>query len=150
MPMCAVRGVAGIGRVFRCARGAHVIDRRQFVAGAAGSLVAAFVASSVRQAAAASLASAPAGAQSAGATTTRLDALFDVFMDERFAQNPELVTVLGLDKDRYAWAKSKLTDDSLEHVRQQKQQNASQLQRLKAFGRGELTGRDRANYDTVE
>jgi uncharacterized protein (DUF885 family) len=127
-----------------------VIDRRQFVAGAAGSLVAAFVASSVRQAAAAPVAAAPAAAQPAADTTARLNALFDVFMDERIAQSPELATVLGLDKGKYAWAKSKLTEDSLAHVHEQKQQNASQLQRLQAFGRGALSGRDLANYETVE
>jgi uncharacterized protein (DUF885 family) len=130
--------------------GVYVIDRRQFVAGAAGSLVAALVASSVRQALAASVAAAPATAQPAADTTARLNALFDVFMDERTAQNPELATVLGLDKGKYAWAKSKLTEDSLAHVHEQKQQNASQLQRLRAFGRGTLSGRDLANYETVE
>ena len=127
-----------------------MIDRRKFVAGATGSLIAAFVASSVQQAAAASAAAAPAAAPSTGDTSARLDALFDVFMDERFARNPELATILGLDKGKYASAKSKLTDDSLASVRELKQQNASQLQRLKAFGRGSLTGRDLANYETVE
>jgi uncharacterized protein (DUF885 family) len=123
-----------------------VIDRRQFVAAASGSLAAAFVASSLREAALA----ATAAAQPAADLTTRLDALFDVFMDERFALNPELLTVLGLDKGKYAWAKSQLTQDSLARVHELKQQNASQLQRLKAFGRASLTGRDLANYQTVE
>jgi uncharacterized protein (DUF885 family) len=120
-----------------------VIDRRRFLAAATGTLVSAFVAASLRQAA---LATAPA----ATATTTRLNALFDVFMDERFARNPELLTVLGLDKGKYAWAKSRVTEDSLERAREFKQENASQLKRLKAFGRGHLSGADLANYDTVE
>jgi uncharacterized protein (DUF885 family) len=123
-----------------------VIDRRQFVAAASGSLAAAFVASSLRQAALA----AAAAAQPAEDVTTRLDALFDVFMDERFALNPEQVTNLGLDKGKYAWAKSKLTENSLTRVREAKQLHASQLKRLKAFGAGSLSGRNLANYQTVE
>jgi uncharacterized protein (DUF885 family) len=120
-----------------------VIDRRQFLATATGTLVSGFVAASLRQAALAT-------ASAATDTTARLDALFDVFMDERFAKNPELVTVLGLDKGKYAWAKSRLTDNSLERAREFKQENASRLKRLRAFGRGQLSGADLANFDTVE
>jgi uncharacterized protein (DUF885 family) len=120
-----------------------VTDRRQFLAAATGTVVSAFVAASLRHAA---LATGPATTD----TTTRLNALFDVFMDERFAKDPELVTSLGLDKGKYAWAKSRLTENSLERARDFKQQNASQLKRLNAFGRGQLSGGDLANYDTVE
>jgi len=119
-----------------------VIDRRQFLAAATGSLVSAFVTAALRQAAHATTPAAD--------TTARLDALFDVFMDERFAKNPELVTVLGLDKGKYAWAKSRLTDNSIERAREAKQENASRLKRLRAFGRGQLSGTDLANFDTVE
>jgi uncharacterized protein (DUF885 family) len=122
-----------------------VIDRREFLAAAAGTLVAACVAASLRQAA---LAAAPAAA--GDTPTARLDALFDAFMDERFNENPELVTILGLDKDRHAWAKSRLTDASLSHAREVKQANGTRLKRLRAFGRGSLSGADLANYDTVE
>ena len=120
-----------------------MIDRRQFLAATTGTLVSAFVAAAVRQGALAT-------ATSASDTTTRLNALFDAFMDERFAKNPELVTVLGLDKGKYAWAKSRLTENSLERAREYKQENASRLKRLRAFGRGSLRGADLANYDTVE
>jgi uncharacterized protein (DUF885 family) len=123
------------------------MDRRQFVAAATGSLVAAFVASSLK---AAAVAKAPAAAAAAADTTARLDALFDVFMDERFTSNPELATVLGLDKGKFAWTKSKLTENSVERLHEYKQMNASQLQRLKAFGRDPLSGKDLANFDTVE
>jgi uncharacterized protein (DUF885 family) len=119
----------------------RVIDRRQFLAGT-GSLVAALVASSLRHAAlAAELA--------AGEATARLNALFDVFMDERLTKNPEQLTTLGLDKGKYAWAKAKLTEASLQRLREFKQENASRLRRLKAFGRGSLAGADLASYDTV-
>src|SRR2546430_5260348 len=99
---------------------ALVIDRRQFVT-VAGSLVAACVASSLRRA----LATAPPASE----VTERLDALFDVFMDERLTKNPDQLTVLGLDKGKYAWARSKLTEASLQWVREAKQDNASRLKR---------------------
>jgi len=120
-----------------------VTDRRQFIA-AAGSLIAVGVASSLRQAALATVA-APVPAD----VTARLNALFDRFMDERFAKDPDFVTVLGLDHGKYAWAKSKLTDNSLQRAHEVKQENAARLERLKAFGRGSLSGKDLANYDTV-
>jgi len=122
-----------------------VIDRREFLAAATGTLVAACVAASLRQAV---LAAAAAAANDT--PTARLNALFDAFMDERFTENPELVTVLGLDKDKYAWAKSRLTEASLAHARQVKQDNGARLKRLRAFGRSSLSGADLANYDTVE
>jgi uncharacterized protein (DUF885 family) len=116
-----------------------VIDRRRFVT-VTGSLVAACVAASLRRALAAP----------ASEATERLNALFDVFMDERLTKNPEQLTSLGLDKGKYAWARAKLTDASLQRVREFKQENASRLQRLRAFGRSSLAGSDLANYDTVE
>jgi uncharacterized protein (DUF885 family) len=118
-----------------------VTDRRQFLA-ATGSLLTAFVASSRRSAALA--AEAPAGDAAA-----RLDALFDVFMDERLRKNPQQLTTLGLDKGKYAWAKGKLTEASLQSLREYKQENASQLQRLQAFDGSSVRGRDLASYDTV-
>ena len=120
---------------------ALVIDRRQFVT-VAGSLVAACVAPSLRRA----LATAPPASE----VIERLDALFDVFMDERLTKNPDQLTVLGLDKGKYAWARSKLTEASLQWVRESKQDNASRLKRLRAFDRSTLSGADLANYDTVE
>ena len=118
-----------------------MIDRRQFVS-VAGSLVAACVASSLRR-----VLAAPAPANE---VTERLNALFDVFMEERLTKNPEQLTSLGLDKGKYAWARAKLTDASLQRVRESKQENASRLQRLRAFDRSSLAGSDLANYDTVE
>lgn len=117
-----------------------MIDRRRFLA-TTGSVIAACVASSLRTAALA--------AASAAADTTRLHGLFDTFMDERLTMNPEQLTSLGLDKGKYAWARSKLNEASLEQVHELKRQGASQLARLKAFPRSSLTGRDLADYDTV-
>jgi uncharacterized protein (DUF885 family) len=118
-----------------------VIDRRQFLV-ASGSLIATAVAVALTRSAAAAEAGASTPAE-------RLDALFDVFMDERLTRHPERLTSLGLDKGKYAWAKAKLTDESLASVREDKANQASQLKRLKAFDRGSVSGRDRADYDTV-
>jgi uncharacterized protein (DUF885 family) len=120
------------------------MDRRQFVA-AAGSAAAVAVTTSLRRALAAPAAATPA----AGDVTTRLNALFDEFMDERLRENPEQATFLGLDKGKFADAKSRLTDVSLAHSRQLKQENAARIKRLQAFGRDRLSGSDLANYDTV-
>jgi uncharacterized protein (DUF885 family) len=117
------------------------MDRRQFVS-AAASLMGAWVAASLRAAAAAE---SPARSE----TPSRLDALFDAFMEERFRRNPEQVTSLGLDKGKYAWAKRKLTQASLQQFHESKEENASELRRLKAFDRRSLKGPDLANYDTV-
>jgi uncharacterized protein (DUF885 family) len=119
----------------------EVIDRRRFIS-ATGSFVAALVAPGLRPAAA-------AAAPAPGAAGERLNALFDVFMDERLRKNPEQLTVLGLDKGKYAWARGKLSDASLQRVHEFKAENASRLRRLKAFERGSLAGVDLANYDTV-
>jgi uncharacterized protein (DUF885 family) len=123
-------------------RSTKVIDRRQFL-GTSAALIAASVAASLR---AVTLAAAAQPAE-AGA---RLNALFDAFMDERFAKNPQLLTNLGLDKGKYAWARTQLNDASLERARAAKLENAARLKRLRAFGRAGLEGRDRANFDTVE
>src|SRR5579862_5642119 len=82
--------------------------------------------------------------------TARLNALFEVFMDERLGKNPQQLTTLGLDTGKYAWARSKLNDASLERQQQAKLENASRLKRLQAFPRASLKGADVANYDTVE
>ena len=117
-------------------------DRRQFLT-AAGSVIAASVAVALARIAPA------AQADSAGSPSERLNALFDVFMDERLSRRPLLLTSLGLDTGKYAWAKAKFSDQSLAGVREDKRESASQLKRLTAFDRNSVTGADRANYDTV-
>jgi uncharacterized protein (DUF885 family) len=119
-----------------------VIDRRQFVT-VAGSLIAASVAASLGRVAAATEAPAP------GSAAQQLNALFDVFVDERFQRRPERLTSLGLDRGKYAAAKSRLSDASVAGTLADKKLAASQLQRLRAFDRNSVAGADRANYDTV-
>jgi uncharacterized protein (DUF885 family) len=122
-----------------------VIDRRRFLA-SSGSIVALYAAALLRSRA---LTAAAADAPAADDTTTRLHALFDAFMDERLSRNPEQLTTLGLDKGKYAWARTKLTPATLEDLREHKRQGASQLERLRAFPHASLSGRDLADYDTV-
>ena len=117
-----------------------MIDRRRFLT-ATGSLIAAGLTASLRSAIPAETAS--------GDATARLHTLFDAFMDERLTRNPEQLTSLGLDKGKYAWARAKLTEASLEWLHELKRQSASQLTRLRAFPRASLAGRDLADYDTV-
>ncbi|HET7757052.1 MAG TPA: DUF885 family protein [Steroidobacteraceae bacterium] len=119
-----------------------MINRRQFVT-ATGSLVAASVA--------ATLARVASGAEPAGDQTpaARLAAMFDTFMAERLTRHPEQLTSLGLDTGKYAWARAKLTDESLAAVHENKAEYAWQLERLKALDRNSVTGADRASYDTV-
>ena len=128
--------------------GVAVTDRRQFIA-TAGSVIAASVAVSLARGTCAATAAAADAPAPAADLTARLNALFDQFMDEQLKKDPELITSLGLDKGKYAWAKSKLTDDSVEEARQLKQDNAARLKRLRAFPRAALKGSDLANYDTV-
>jgi uncharacterized protein (DUF885 family) len=109
----------------------------------AGSLVAASVASALARVATA------AQADSSATPAARLNALFDVFMDERLTRHPERLTSLGLDQGKYAWAKAKLTDASLAGVQEDKRQAAAQLRSLRTLDRASVTGADRANYDTV-
>jgi uncharacterized protein (DUF885 family) len=123
-----------------------MVNRREFVA-ATGSLIAASVA--VAFARGAPLFAAEPAADAAASPAARLDALFDAFMDEQLRLHPEQLTSLALDKGKYAWAKSKLSDESLAGVRAHKAMEASRLERLKAFDRNSVGGRDRANYDTV-
>jgi len=123
-----------------------VTDRRQFVATAAAVATALFAAPLRRV----SLAQSPAATTPAAANVSaRLNALFDVFVDERLARDPEQITTLGLDQGKYAWAKSKLTNASLQRAREFKRENAARLKRLQAFGRDSLAGADLANYETV-
>jgi uncharacterized protein (DUF885 family) len=119
-----------------------VIDRRQFVT-LAGAVISASVAAALAR-------SVPAAeVDGAGTPAQRLDALFDVFMDERLSRRPQLLTSLGLDTGKYAWAKARLGDASLAGVREDKRQSAAQLKSLQAFDRNSVSGADRANYDTV-
>ena len=88
-------------------------------------------------------------ATGAFAADKKLDALFDQFMKENLDASPITVTSLGLDTGARAYQKSEIDDASLAGNAKAKALTASQLARLKGFGRGSLGGADLVNYDVV-
>jgi uncharacterized protein (DUF885 family) len=119
-----------------------MLDRRQFLAAASGSFVAACTTTTPTPA--------PIAATTASGGEAELNTLFDQFMDEILTESPQLATSLGLDKGAHAAAKSKLNEASLEAQRAFYKGNAERLRRLRAFERRSLSGMPAANYDTVE
>ncbi len=100
---------------------------------------------------AATAAYASAGAPFAFAATAdeKLSKLFDSFMEADLDRSPIEVTSLGLDTGKRAWEKAKLDDASLAALAGDKKRNTQQLNALKAFDRGSLSGMDQINYDVV-
>ncbi|WP_332770879.1 DUF885 domain-containing protein [Phenylobacterium sp.] len=90
------------------------------------------------------LAAAPTG------EAAKMYAFFDKAMAETFRRQPEVPTFLGIDKGVLAWTKSELSDFSMTALAENKANNAEQLKALRAIDRGQLTGMDAVNYDTVE
>jgi len=128
-----------------------MVDRRQFLAAAGGTLVAACAskppALPVSPVPPVAVSSATATAADA---TAELNKLFETFVDEIFSKSPTLLTNFGLDKGRYAAAKSQLNDQSLERRDAARLENADRLRRLRAFDRNSVKGLALANYETVE
>ena len=79
----------------------------------------------------------------------RLSKLLDAFFEEALDDAPELVTQLGLDKGARADAKRRLSDASLADLEKDRALTASQLARMKAIDRSQLTGMSAINYDAV-
>lgn len=117
-----------------------MLDRRQFLVTTAGSLAVACTPTRPTDVTPAAL----------DEPEARLNRLFDAFAEEILVKRPEQLTSLGLDKGKYAWARSKLTDESLARRREAIRENADRLNRLRAFDRRSLSGMALANYDTVE
>jgi uncharacterized protein (DUF885 family) len=126
-----------------------MLDRRLFLTAALGSLAAACKSPAPVGVPATAPTPSAAPPPTSGAEA-QLNALFDTFVDETLTRRPEILTSLGLDKGKYAWARSKLSDESLERRRQDIVENADRLRRLQAFDRKLLSGMALANYDTVE
>ncbi len=78
-----------------------------------------------------------------------LHALFDRFMKENLDNSPITVTALGLDTGARAYQKSLIDDSSLAGIAKNKSITASQLARLKAFGRASLGAKDAVSYDVI-
>ena len=98
----------------------------------------------------AALAAGPvAAAQPLSPVEQQLAAILDEMFSEALAERPELATSLGLDTGANASAKSKLRSASIAAIDRRKSQTLSQLKRLEAIDRGQLTGTAALNYDAV-
>ena len=91
----------------------------------------------------------PAAAAGPVDSSAQLASTLDKFFAEAMAESPQFVTGLGLDKDAYVDAKSKLDDQSLAKLEHSRALNADQLARLQAIDRSRLTGMAAVNYDAV-
>ncbi len=78
-----------------------------------------------------------------------LRALFDRIVDEQLHRTPELATGLGLDNDKLAPLKSKLSDVSLATDAKDRRDVEARLTALQAIDRSKLHGLDVSSYDTV-
>jgi uncharacterized protein (DUF885 family) len=96
---------------------------------------------------AAALAVAPLN--TAFAAETAVTALLDAFFDEDLRRHPESATSLGMDRDRYADLRFRLTDVSPKGRAEERAANADRLKRLAAFDRRSLSPADAINHETV-
>src|ERR1700751_5560568 len=74
-----------------------------------------------------------------GDADAKLDALFDVFVQEDLRQRPESATQLGLDKGADAALRGQLTDNSADGIAKARALTADQLRRLEAVDRAALS-----------
>lgn len=118
-----------------------MLNRREFLITATGSLAASLLGACARL---------QAPRPETAAPVADLERLFESFTADILRKDPELVTNLGLDHGEYAWVKSELTDVSLERRQQNIRDNAERLRRLHAIDRDSLPAAALANYDTVE
>lgn len=100
--------------------------------------------------AAASGALAMPGLAAAPAEAARMNALFETFVNETLDRQPEFATALGLDVGARAWARSRLSNASVQSAESQKALTASQLARLRGIDAKALKGLDRTNYEAVQ
>ena len=98
---------------------------------------------------AAAVAAAPAAARVQETEDARLNRLFDALFQEGLTRNPEGATMLGLDTGANAGLRSKLRDESLKAVAEDKAINADELRRLVAINRAALGDAGKVNLDTV-
>ena len=125
-----------------------MLDRRNLLMNAAAGATLALL-SEPLLATAARAAAKPALTPAEATAGKALNALFDSFVQETFDHAPELVTSLGLDKDKRAYQKSELSDASEAEIVRAKARMADQLKRLSAFDPKPLGTADRINYDVV-
>ncbi|HEX7759278.1 MAG TPA: DUF885 family protein [Caulobacteraceae bacterium] len=90
----------------------------------------------------------PAVAQTSSGDS-KLDLLFDGFVDQMLSESPETATSLGLDKGARAALKSRLSDRSIAGAQKIAAETAERLRALKAFDVNGLNEKARLNYDVA-
>ncbi len=80
---------------------------------------------------------------------SRINRLFDVFVNEQLDHAPEGVTSLGLDTGKRAHQRSELGQRSLAEAEALKKLVADQLRRLETVPRNALNAKDAIGYDVV-
>jgi uncharacterized protein (DUF885 family) len=80
---------------------------------------------------------------------TKLNALFDQFVQENLDASPTFATGLGMDSGKRAYQKSLIDEASLAAVAKNEAIVTSQRTRLEAFDRATVGGDDQISYDVV-
>lgn len=84
------------------------------------------------------------------AATTAFHALLDRIADEMLLSDPELLTMLGMDRGPKADARFKLSDRSQAKIDADKAKFVDAMKAVKALDRGQLNAADQVYYDTLE
>lgn len=84
------------------------------------------------------------------AATTAFHALLDRIADEMLLSDPELLTMLGMDRGPKADARFKLSDRSQAKIDADKAKFTDGMKAVKAIDRGQLNAADQIYYDTLE
>ncbi|MCH4268682.1 MAG: DUF885 family protein [Brevundimonas sp.] len=84
------------------------------------------------------------------AATTAFHALLDRIADEMLLSDPELLTMLGMDRGPKADARFKLSDRSQAKIDADKAKFVDAMKAVKAIDQGQLNAADQIYYDTLE
>lgn len=84
------------------------------------------------------------------AATTAFHALLDRIADEMLLSDPELLTMLGMDRGPKADARFKLSDRSQAKIDADKVKFTDAMKAVKAIDQGQLNAADQVYYDTLE
>lgn len=95
------------------------------------------------------MAAAPQVARALAAGASKVDALFDAFLQEQLQLSPEMATYLGMDKGPNAALRGKLSLDTPAHRAAAKALTVSQLARLDALDDGTLSPADKLNVAVI-
>lgn len=126
-----------------------MLDRRNLLKTGAASATLALLSTPALTSIARAATAKPAATPAQVAAGEKLAALFDSFVQDAFDHAPELVTSLGLDKEKRARQKSELSQASLAEIARNKADTAGQYKKLSAIDPSTLTEHDRISYEVV-